>query len=392
MPEKKDLKLDISAEAAIQNSGETPRKTTFSLREINDRANEWLLQFTAVSVQEKSIFMQMLSTMINAGLPLLDSMKLLEKQTPNLRLRSIVAQMRKKVESGSSLATAIRDHSEVFSVSDAAVIEAGEKSGKLYEVMKELISQYERLDTIQKKVRGMMLYPIIVFVVMILLIIIVLIFVVPKLQTIFGGSENLPLPTQILIYGSALVREKWWLLLGVFSAVFFGLRYWGHTPDGQRIFQSIKLKIPKIGSIVQKMILSKIARVLGFLLSSGVPMYDSVRMSAHISDNYLYEQRLLLASEDLGKGITLAENLSDDNLFPEMIVSMIAVGEKTASLDSVLVKIANILDDDIDRQVQSFSKIMEPFILAFIAGGAVFMILAVYLPILKLNDQVISTF
>jgi type IV pilus assembly protein PilC len=237
------------------------------------------------------------------------------------------------------------------------------------------------------------MYPVIVIVFMNLLTIVVLIFVVPKLEELFGGGENLPLPTRMLINGSDMVLNYWYfLIIGVFGG-FFGFLYWKKSKVGSRQWSSIVIRTPIFGDILSKMILTRVSRIFGFLISAGVPVVESLKIASHIAENPVYQDKLLLAADDLTKGISIAENLSDDErLFPSMLVNMMAIGEKTASLDQVMGKAADFYNEELNRKIGAMSQMMEPIILSIIACGAVFMILAIYLPILQMNDQVVGGF
>ncbi|MDH3325057.1 MAG: type II secretion system F family protein [Candidatus Peregrinibacteria bacterium] len=364
---------------------------TLGVREVFNLLNEWIINQSPISLIEKLIFFELLGAMVNAGVAIPESLSLIAKQTQNERMKRILIDMKNLIEDGTNLADAMRRNNNIFDEATCSVVEAGEKSGKLNEVLKELIIQYERLNTVQKKIQSVMIYPIIVIVVMILLAIVVMLFVIPKLTDLFDGAENLPLPTRILINMSNFTIHHWpWLIVG-FITIPAAFIWWKNSKYGKRIWGAFVLNIPGISGLIKNMILSRITRIFGFLIASGVPIIDGLKIAAHIAENPIYEEKLLLTADDLTKGIPIAENLSDDEkMFPPMLVNMIAIGEKTASLETIMGKIAGFYDETLDRKVGNLSKIMEPFILAIIASGAVFMILAIFLPILKMNEQIMG--
>lgn len=364
------------------------KTTNLSLMGLYNTLNDWLIDMSSVSVKDQMVFFQLFGAMVSAGLSVVKALELLQGQTKNEKLKRVMQDMQVTIEGGGSLATAMKHNSDIFDEATSAVVEAGERSGRLVEVLKELTGQYEKLNKMSGKVKSVMMYPMIVCVVMFLLIVIVLLFVVPKMMDLFGGAENLPLPTRILIAGSDLVRNQWYLLFGGIIA-FVGLfKYWKGTRSGAKQWDLVLLNLPVMGGIKQYMILGRICRVLSFLIESGVPVMEALKITSHAAQNELYQEKLLLAADDLGRGINIAENLSDnERLFPAMVVSMISIGEKTASLDAVLGKAAGFYDEELDRKIGNLSKLMEPFILAIIAAGAVFLIMAIYLPILKMNDN-----
>ncbi len=384
---QEEIFLDISSDEVIQDNINNHKK----VESIFDLINDYLIEISGVPLKDKLLFFQLLSAMISAGLPILEGLGLLEKQMKNPKLKLVIASIINSVEDGNSLAQSMRENGDIFDEATCSVVEAGEKSGKLNDVMKELVDQNEQLDAIEKKIKGVMMYPIIVIVVMIILSIVVLIFVIPKLVDIFGGSENLPLPTRIMITMSDLLKTQWLFLGIIFFAVIFAFNLWKKSPGGSRQWGNFLIGLPIVGGLLRGMILNRITRIFGFLISSGVPIVEGLNITAHIAENDMYKEKLLLAADDLTKGISIAENLSDnETLFPPMLINMISIGEKSASLDSIMLKAADFYKSELDRKVDNLSKVMEPVILGFIALGAVFMILAIYLPILQMNDKIIG--
>ncbi len=386
-PKNKDtLVLDIKG----QTKQEEVKGNDIS---IFKQIDEYLINMGGIKLEEKLLFFQLLASMIGAGLPIIDALNLLINQTKNKKLQNVITDMRNQIESGESLASAMRGNDDVFDEATCSVVEAGEKSGKLNAILKELVAQYEQISSLTKKIKAVMMYPVIVIVFMMLLTVVVLIFVVPKLEDLFGGSDNLPLPTRILINGSDMMLNYWYYLLIGGIAAISGFFYWKKSRAGSRQWSIITIHMPIFGDILSKMILTRVSRIFGFLISAGVPVVESLKIASHIAENPVYQDKLLLAADDLTKGISIAENLSDDEkLFPSMLVNMMAIGEKTASLDQVMGKAADFYNEELDRKIGGMSKMMEPVILSIIAGGAVFMILAIYLPILKMNDQVVGGF
>ncbi|HEY5713978.1 MAG TPA: type II secretion system F family protein [Candidatus Gracilibacteria bacterium] len=376
---KKEIVLNISAKEKAGVSARLQKKESFLSR---------LQRISTISRKEILFFFELLGNLNNAGLPINQSLEILETQTPNPRLKYIISQVRNDIKSGFSFSQSLRKHPKIFDEATCAVIQAGEKSGKLNDILKELIRQMQRMDEIRNQIKSIMIYPIIVFCVMIILVAILLIFVVPKLEDIFNGMNNLPLPTKILVGMSDFFIHQWYVvLLGIIGMVACVHIFHG-TKLGVRFFDRLLISIPIFGRMVKKTILSRITRLFGLLLSSGVPIVESLRLSSNIAGNIVYKEKLLLASHDISRGIPLAENLSDnEKLFPSMLVQMISIGERTASLDVVVERVAKLYDEELSREIKSLSKILEPFILAIIAAGAVFMIMAIYLPILQMNDQ-----
>jgi len=386
---KEELVLDISGEIEKEEVKEEVKPIT--LQGIFDDLNNYLIESSGVDVNEKLLFFQFLGSMIRAGMPITDCLELLGKEEKNAKFQRVIFDMKNSIEGGSSLAIAMESNNDVFDSATCAVVEAGEKSGNLSEILRELVSQFERLKRIKEKVKAVMTYPVVVFVVMILLTIVVVIFVVPKLEELFGGSENLPLPTRILLTMSDIVLNHWILLVLVLGSIVAIFITWQRSAEGRRQLGSFLLSIPIVNDVLREMILIRISKIFGFLIGAGVPIMDSLKIAAQIADNQAYKEKLLLAADDLSKGIMIAENISDDpKLFPAMMVNMVSIGEKTASLDKTMMRVAEFYDDSLNRRIKTLGDIMDPIILGFIAVGAVFMILAIYLPILKMNEQIMG--
>ena len=387
-----DIVLDLKHEFTEEKK---EKKPAFNFNGLNitflEQINQWLIMHSEVKLQDQLIFFELLVSVLHAGIPVAEALRLLEKQTKNPRLKIVINNMGKSIDSGLSLAESMREEDDVFDEATCSIVEAGETSGKLNEVMKELVSQYERMSLIQKKVKGVMTYPIVVIIVMILAAVVVLLFVIPQLMEIFGDVENLPLPTQIMVAASNMLQHNWIFLLLGFIGLGGLFSYWKSTPQGNIQWTNILLSLPVIGDLIKKMSISKVMRIFSFLIASGVPIIQGLKIASRVANNVIYEKKLLLAADDLTRGIEISENFADDErLFPQMLVSMISVGEKTASLGSVLEKVADFYDDELNRSVSTISKLMEPIIMAVMAVGVVFLLLAIYLPILQMNDQMVG--
>jgi len=381
-----DIVLDIKDHVVAEKSA---KKITFT--ELFENLNNWVILHSPIPLADKLLFFELFAAIVNAGIPISEALQLLSDQIANEHLKLVITDIHKRIRSGESLAEAMFAQGDVFDDATCSIIHAGEKSGKLTEVLKELVAQYAQMSNIKKKVKAVMMYPMIIIVVMTLLSVVVLVFVVPKLLDLFGDAENLPLPTRMLISGNQMLTDHWLAIILVLSTLFGSFTFWKKTKSGSYIWSNMMLSAPVISSFIRRIVLSRFSRIFAFLISSGVPIIEGLKISAHATGNPVYQRKLLLTANDLAKGIEISENFSDDErLFPKMLVSMLSIGEKTASIGSVLDKLADYYDEELDRKISTISKLMEPVILIVMAIGAVFLILAIYLPILQMNDKVVG--
>jgi type II secretory pathway component PulF len=279
-------------------------------------------------------------------------------------------------------------HIDVFPESTISVIEAGEKSGKLVQVMKELVIQLRQKNSIQEKIKSIMIYPAVVGVFMLIAVVAVLLFVVPKFESIFGSVDELPGPTKVLIAGSDLIINYWFFLIAFVIFSVASLKMFFRTKNGETLWEYFLLNLPIIAPVYHLTILVKITRLLGFLLASGVELTEAVKITAIASGSGLFKDSLVLSADDLSKGIMISESLAGNDIYPKMFINLVSSGEKSASLDLAMKNAANFYSEDLERHVANLSKLIEPIILIVISGMAIFIIMAIYLPILKLNDAI----
>jgi type IV pilus assembly protein PilC len=357
---------------------------------VYQRLNEKVQSITTIGIRDKVTFFQLLSVMIEAGVPLVRSLYVLSQQTTNGRMRKIVATLAQKVETGKPLSAAMQDFYGIFNDAQIGMVRAGEISGRLNEILQEIAIEVEKTAKLMGKVKGAMIYPIVVLTLMFGSVFVILTYVVPQLMGLFSETGTaLPPSTQILLGVSAFTDAHAKTILGT-AIVAAGLFYlWKHTAMGKYHWHAITLHMPLFGVLIRYMALSRLTRTLGSLLQSGVPIVKSLQIDADAVGNEVYRRRLYMAAEDVSRGIPLGEHLTDSPfLFPEMVVSMVGVGEQTAELPKICHKIADFYDNAVDQMAANLSKLMEPFILLMmgtIVGG---LIMAVMQPIFSLMDVV----
>ncbi len=332
------------------------------------------------------VFTRQFSTMINAGLPLVQALEILSTQVENKIFGKTIAQIKTDVESGLTYADALKKHPRIFSELYVNMVAAGEAGGVLDTILNRLAAYIEKSMKLKKKVKGAMVYPAVVTGVAVLVIVIIMLFVVPTFSKMFaqlGGT--LPLPTRMVIGLSNFIAGIGGLvtLVAIIGVIVF-ITQFRRTEKGKKISDSILLKLPIIGALLNKVAVAKFTRTLGTLVSSGVPILDCLEITAKTSGNKVVEYSILDVRKEVVGGKTLADPIKKAKVFPPMVTHMVAVGESTGALDAMLSKIADFYDDEVDNAVSNLTAMMEPVLMIFLGTTVGFIVIAMYLPIFKL--------
>ena len=335
-----------------------------------------------VKTREVVVVTRQFATMINAGLPLVQALQILARQATNPTVREAIEKVVYEVESGRTLADALKDHPKLFSQLFVNMVSAGEAGGILDTILLRLATFLEKSEALGRKVKGAMIYPGVVLSVAVAAIIILLLCVIPTFQTMFASfNQELPLPTRIVIGVSEFLQGNWlWLLIGATGGGLLVQR-WISTPSGRLVFDRTMLRTPLLGSLIRKASIARFTRTLGTLLSSGVSILEGLEITARTAGNRVIHDAVMGSRAAIAGGESIAEPLRESGAFPPMVTQMINVGEETGDLDGMLNKIADFYDDEVDVAVESLLKALEPamiVILGTIVGG---MIVAMYLPI-----------
>ena len=335
-----------------------------------------------VKTRDIVIMTRQFATMINAGLPLVQSLDILAKQSDNKTLQSTLQAVLYDVESGNTLADAMRDHTKVFLPLYVNMVAAGETGGILDTILVRLAVFLEKAESLSRKVKGAMIYPGVISFVALSAIVVLLLFVIPTFQQMFESFDQvLPLPTRIVIMASDVLQGYWWAMGGGIMAAVWLFKRWIATSSGRLIFDRILLRLPVFGNLARKSSVARFTRTLGTLLSSGVSILDGLEITARTSGNRVIHDAIMESRNSIAGGASISEPLRVSGVFPPMVTQMINVGEETGDLDGMLTKIADFYDDEVDTAVESLLKAMEPLmivILGTVVGG---MIVAMYLPI-----------
>lgn len=350
------------------------------------------LPFLKAKVPEKDvvIFTRQFSTMINAGLPIIQCLEIQSTQQENKEFKKVLTTIKDHVETGETLADALRKHPESFDALYCNMVEAGETGGALDIILGRLAFFMEKNMKLKRQVKGALIYPASVVAVAIIVIAIMMIFVIPAFSKMFSSfGAELPLLTQIIVNISAFLRNNIIFILAAVFLISFSLKkIYQKNDKAHHFFDNMFLKMPIFGMLLRKVAVAKFTRTLGTMISSGVPILTSLEIVARTAGNVVIEKAILSTRESISQGKTIAEPLMECGIFPAMVVQMIAVGETTGALDQMLNKIADFYDDEVDTAVAAITSLIEPLLMVFLGGILGTMIVGMYLPIFKLGEVV----
>lgn len=349
------------------------------------------IKFLKPKVTQKDIviFTRQLSTMIDAGLPLIQGLDILANQQVNKTFKDVLMDIKTNVETGSTFADSLGKHDKIFDSLFSKMVAAGELGGILDVILNRLAVYMEKVMKLKKKVKSAMTYPLVVLCIAVLVVAIILIFVIPVFQKMFADfGQALPAPTQIVINLSEFFKKNIIFMIAGLIAFVFAFRRFYSTAKGRKWVDSLVLRLPVFGPLVRKVAVAKFTRTLGTLISSGVPILDSLNIVAGTAGNKIIEDAILKVRVNISEGRTIAEPLMETGVFPNMVVQMITVGETTGALDAMLGKIADFYDDEVDAAVDALTSMIEPFMMVFLGGTIGGLVIAMYLPIFKMAAAV----
>ena len=340
-------------------------------------------------LKDLSVFSRQFATMVNSGLPLLRTLAILEEQTQGKYLAKVVGEMRLDVEKGVSLSAAMAKHPRAFNELFVSMVRAGETAGTLDSVLLRLADTIEREVSLRRQIKSAMTYPIVVASLVVIILSAMLIFVVPTFKDLYkqlGGT--LPLATRILVGLSDVVRGYFLIVVGLIVAGVWLFRRWIKTEKGRMAFDRFKLRIPVFGPLVHKTALSRFARTLSVLNHAGVPILQSLEIVQDTVNNSVVAAAVKDLQAGVKEGESLATPLSRHRVFPAMVVQMMAVGEETGALDTMLEKIANFYDEEVAATVESLTSLIEPVLIATVGGAVGLIVIALYLPTFRIFELI----
>ncbi len=344
-----------------------------------------------VKTKDIVIFTRQFSTMIDAGLPIVQGLTILSEQVENKTFRRILKEIVKDVQGGLSLGEALSKHPDVFDKLYVNLVSAGEEGGVLEVTLQRLAAYLEKLEKIKSQIKGALTYPAVVVIIAIIVLAIIMVFVIPVFEKMFAeAGMPLPLPTQMVVNLSHFVKAKIHYIAGVIVGFFVFLKQIRKTHKGRKYTDAIALKLPVFGELLRKSAIARFSRTLSTMVKSGVPILNALEIVSKTSGNAVVEEALLDVKSGLAEGFTIAELLSEHEIFPPMVVQMIAVGETTGALDTMLEKIADFYEDEVDAAVDALSSLIEPMLMVFLGGSIGSIIIAMYLPIFQMASVVAS--
>ncbi|MGD0210009.1 MAG: type II secretion system F family protein [Desulfomonilia bacterium] len=356
---------------------------------LKTKAKKITLFDKGIKTKEIVIFTRQFSTMINAGLPLVQCLDILSSQQPNPSFKKVLSQIKQDVEGGSTFADSLSKHPKVFDSLYVNLVAAGEIGGVLDTVLNRLAVYMEKNEQLKNKIKSAMTYPIIVLCVAFGVVAILMIFVIPTFSDMFKQfGAALPAPTQMVVNLSHFFRNFWWVMAGLIVFLIFGFKWIRTREKGRFYTDKVALRLPVFGDLIRKVAVAKFTRTLGTMISSGVPIMDGLDITSKTAGNVIVENAIRAVRTAISEGRSMSEPLEQTGIFPGMVVQMIAVGEATGAMDQMLSKIADFYDEEVDTAVEALTSALEPMLMVFLGGVIGFVVVAMYLPIFKMAQNV----
>jgi type IV pilus assembly protein PilC len=367
------------------------RKQQVTVTAVTEKGKEFALPKMGggISQKEIAVFTRQFSVMIDAGLPLVQCLEILGTQQDNRVFQKILFEVRQDIESGATLADSLRKHPKAFDDLYCNMVAAGETGGILDTILQRLSQYIEKIVKLRSAVRSAMVYPVAVITIAIGVVWIILWKVIPTFATLFAGlGAQLPLPTRVTIALSKFIGAWWWLVFGMIGLGVFALMRFHKTYKGRRVIDGLLLKAPVLGMVLKKIAVARFCRTLGTLVSSGVPILEALEITARTAGNAVVEDAIMETRKSIEQGKTIAEPLKATKVFPSMVVQMVAVGEQTGALETMLNKIADFYEDEVDEATANLLAMLEPIMICFLGiviGGIV---ISMYMPMFDLINKI----
>ena len=372
------------AKAELRKQGVTINKIAKKRKRLFDKKNR------KIKAADIAVFSRQMATMIDAGIPLIQSFDIVAKGQTNERMKTLIEEIKKDVESGLTLAEALHKHPEYFNELFCNLVDAGEKSGSLDVMLAKVATYKEKIETIKKKIKKALTYPMAVLVIAFLVSAGLLIFVVPQFESLFKGfGADLPAMTRGVITLSKWFESYWYLIFGAICAAIYGFIYArGHSDKFAHTIDRTLLRIPVIGSILVQASIARFSRTLSITFAAGLPLIEALKAVSGATGNIIYAEATVRIGEDVSSGQQLNVAMENTKLFPTMVIQMIAIGEESGALEQMLSKVADFYEESVDNAVDALSSLLEPIIMALLGVIVGSLVIAMYLPIFKLGSVV----
>jgi type IV pilus assembly protein PilC len=342
-----------------------------------------------VSQKDLAVFTRQFATMIDAGLPLVQCLDILAAQQENPTFKKALARVKEDVESGSTFADALGKHPKIFDPLFINLVAAGEVGGILDTILSRLAEHIEKTMKLTKKIKGAMVYPSTIITVAVIVTVVLLLYVIPIFAKMFQDfGQNLPMPTMVVLRISAITQKYFLVFVVFFFLLWAAFRSYIARESGRRNFDRLLLRLPVVGSLLQRIAVARFSRTLGTMVSSGVPILEGMDIVAKTAGNKIIEEAIVRARGSISEGKTIAEPLAESQVFPPMVTQMVSVGESTGALDVMLNKIADFYDEEVDSAVEALTALLEPMLMVFLGVVIGGLVIAMYLPVFKLAGVV----
>jgi type IV pilus assembly protein PilC len=391
--------LEADSKAAVT---EQLRQRGLIVLDVSEKSNplkieDFFKRWKGVDMRELAIFSRQFATLVASGMPMLRTLHTLEEQTQDEQIRESAAGVRADVEAGSSLEQAMERHPKVYDRLFRAMVRSGEQSGRLDEAMDRIAFQVEKADTLRRQVKSALMYPALVFGFATVVLVAIVAFVIPVFAKIFEElakehpeeAAGLPLPTQICVSASNAITGYWFVIIPSLVLLFVGFFKGKKTERGNELWDRFKLRLPaKIGDVIQKVALARWSRTFSGAVSSGVPMLQAIKLTGDTAGNVVVEQAMDDVYASVKRGGTLADPIQENPIFPPMVGHMVAVGEETGQLEHMLSKVADFYEAEVDAKVKALTALIEPLMIVFVGGIVGFIVIAMYLPMFSIYENI----
>jgi len=392
---------ELEAESKAQVS-EQLRQRGLIVLDVSEKKEPFKVEqlwqtWKGIDKRELAVFSRQFATLVASGMPMLRSLHTLEEQTQDERIKEAIGGVRADIEAGSTLEQAMARHPEVFDRLYRAMVRSGEQSGRLEDALDRIAYQVEKTDALRRQVKSAMMYPVLIFGFAMVVLVAIVAFVIPVFVGIFEeiGEENpeastsLPLPTQICVTASNALTGYWYILFPALIAAFVGFFRWKRTESGKAIWDRFILRLPmQVGDVIQKVALARWSRTFSGSVSAGVPMLQAIKLTGDTAGNIVLENAMDDVYSSVKRGGSIAKPIQGHDIFPPMVGHMVAVGEETGQLETMLAKVADFYETEVDAKVKALTSLIEPIMIVFIGAIVGFIVIAMYLPIFSIYDKI----